>query len=444
VAIESTVQQIVAAWESSSHTLDYLLEGAFRQSNLTSAEKAQVTEQTCNWARGRGTAIYWLTQTLTKGPQSLPPPLRRKLEVTACRILFEERTPKPIIASRTVEEVKSEYGTRLAGLTNAVLRRLIADPPAWPDRKTDPVAYLAAVTSHPEWILKRWLARWEFDRVLAQAHWDNLRPALWLRWNRMRGDLDKAREVITSNELKVLAAPAFEGFFKLESPFYPIAARLVASGDFQVQDPSASLAVRLLSPKADQEIVDLCAAPGGKTTLMAQMAESPARITAVDLSAPRLATLQRTLSSLGLTGLKTVAQDARSFAEDAANQSRFDAVLLDVPCSGFGVLGRRADLRWRRQPQDMVDLIALQRELIRAASSCVKPGGILVYSTCSIEGEENQEIVHEFLAEYNNFQPDAVPAGFPTEFIIAPGEIATYSPRDQIDGAYAARLIRTH
>jgi 16S rRNA (cytosine967-C5)-methyltransferase len=119
-------------------------------------------------------------------------------------------------------------------------------------------------------------------------------------------------------------------------------------------------------------------------------------------------------------------------------------VLLDVPCSGFGVLGRRADLRWRRQPQDLPDLLTLQRELIRAASRCVKLKGILVYSTCSIEPEENQGIVHDFLAEYDNFQSEAVPAAFPTQFIIAPGEIATRSPRDQIDGAYAARLTRTH
>jgi 16S rRNA (cytosine967-C5)-methyltransferase len=443
VPLERTLQQILSHWEKSSHTLDYLLAQAFRQSDLTSVEKAQITEQASNWARGRGAASFLLTKTLPKGPQSLPPPLRRKMELTACRILFEERTPKAVIASRTVEEVKSEYGAKLAGLTNAVLRRLINDPPAWPDLNTDPAAYLAASTSHPEWIIKRWLERWDFNQVLAQGQWDNLRPAIWLRWNRLRGDLDKAREVITENELDVQTDLRFEGFFRLGGSFFPVAARIVASGEFQVQDPSASLAVRLLDPRPNQDIVDLCAAPGGKTTLIAEMSGPEARQIAVDLSAPRLASLQPSFRRLGLTGIKTVAQDARSFAQNPANQNRYDRVLLDVPCSGFGVFGRRADLRWRRQPHDLPDLVALQRELIRAASQCVKPGGILVYSTCSIEPEENQDIVHDFLSENDNFHPEAAPAAFPAQFLVALGEIATQSPRDHIDGVYAARLIRT-
>jgi 16S rRNA (cytosine967-C5)-methyltransferase len=401
-----------------------------------------VTELACNWARGRGSARYLLEKSLSKGLRSLPPPLRRILEAAICRILFEERTPKAIIASRTVEEVKSAFGPILAGMANAVLRRIVNEPPPWPDRETDPIAYLAASTSHPQWIIERWLSRWDFDHVQAQAAWDNQRPAIWLRWNRLRGELNRAQEVIEKGGLEVLPSPDFEGFFKLEGSFYPAAAQLVGRGDFQVQDPSASLAVRLLDPQPNTEIVDLCAAPGGKATLMAELTSDKALVTAVDLSASRLKLLAGTLVSRCLRNIRTVAQDAREFPQDPANAGRFDAVLLDVPCSGFGVLARRADLRWRRKLEDLPELVTLQKGLIRAGSRCVKIGGVLVYSTCSIEPQENQEIVRDFLATYDNFHPDSVPAGIPEKFIASEGEIATDSPRDRMDGAYAARLIR--
>lgn len=443
-ASDQVLLRLVASWETSSHTLDFLLDREFRRSDLSLAEKAQITEQASNWARGRGAAIHLLNQTLTRGLQSLPPPLRRTLEISVCRILFEERTPQAIIASHTVEEVKKAYGTKLAGLVNAVLRRLINEPLPWPDRQADPVAFLAASTSHPAWIIERWLERWDFDRVQAQAQWDNLRPALWLRWNRLRGGLDKARESIAAANLRVTESPDFPGFFRLKGSFYPEAAERVIAGDFQVQDPSASLAALLLDPQPGTEVVDLCAAPGGKATLMAELTGNRARITAVDLSRHRLEPLEKSLGKLGITSLETVAADAREFALDPANAGRFEAVLLDVPCSGFGVLARRADLRWRRKPEDLPELVALQKELIRAGSRCLKPGGVLIYSTCSIEPQENQGIVADFLAGFDNFQPDAIPPGIPDKFITAPGEIATDSPRDLIDGAYAARLIRTH
>ncbi len=440
--VNETLLRIISSWETTSHTLDFLLDHELQQSELKSSARAQVTEQASNWARGRGSASFLLSRYLTKGPGSLPPLLRRRLEAAVCRILFEERTPKSVIVSRAVEDIKTAFGPHLAGLANATLRRIASEPAPWPDRETDPEAYIIASTSHPAWIIERWSSRGDFSSILAQAQWDNERPVIWLRWNSLRGDTTAARNRLERSGLEVEVNADFDGFYRLKSPFYPKAAELVSSGDFQVQDPSASLAVRLLDPRPGTEIGDLCAAPGGKTTLLAQLTLNQAAITAVDSSAHRLSPLVQSLPKLGISSIDTITVDARTFASDPGNQNRFDAVLSDVPCSGFGVLARRADLRWRRKPEDLVELVSLQRELIVAGSRCVKPGGVLVYSTCSIEPQENQEIVHGFLSDFNNFRAGEIPPGIPERFICSPGEVATNSPRDHIDGVYAARLIR--
>lgn len=429
-------------WERSAHTLDYLLAQEFQGGNSGAQEKAQITDAAANWARGRGAARYLLNQKLLKPLDSLPPPLRRRLELAVCELLFEERTPQAVLVYQAVEEIKAAFGVKLAGMANAVLREIAGEPPEWPDAQTDPVAHLSAAFSHPSWMVERWLQRWGLQRTREQLAWDNQRPALWLRTNRLRGNSQWARERLRAAQVEVEVDPAFEGYFKLLSPYMPAAAELVEAGDFSVQDPSASLAVRLLDPQPGMKILDLCAAPGGKTTLIAELTGDQAQIIAVDPSADRMKRLGESLGRLGINSVQAAIRDGRKFHPARPGMGLFDAVLLDVPCSGFGVLARRADLRWRRAPGDLPRLVALQKDLMRAGSRCVGPGGALVYSTCSIEPEENEDIVNDFLRQFDNFTLDDCRLRIPDGFIVGRGQVATYSPRDRVDGIYAARLIR--
>lgn len=437
--------RILSRWEQGTRTLDFILNQELGRTELSAAEKAEVTERVSNWGRGRGAARYLLETKTKVGLSSLPHPLRRQLELTVCRLLYEERTPKPIIVSAAVEDIKQRHGTDLGKLANAILRSLAEQPLSWPDAEADPVQHLAHSTSHPPWMVARWLDRYGEDRTRAQLNWDNFRPAIWLRWNQLRGDYRAAVSILKNAQVDVRESPDFGDYFYLESSFHPGAASLVEAGHFSVQDPSASLAVRLLDPQPGMSILDLCAAPGGKTTLMAERMGDRGRIVAVDSSKDRLKQLDQSLIRLGMSSVKTVAADARSFAQNPTDYSEvqvFDAVLVDVPCSGFGVLSRRTDLRWRRMPDDLADLVSLQKNLIRAAAACTKPGGVLVYSTCSIEPEENEDIIEDFLAEFDEFSPDDHRGDIPDRFIVGPGEVATYSPRDEVDGIYAARLKR--
>lgn len=448
---------LVSLWERSGHTLDYLLKRGFARSEFSSSEKAKITDQAYGWARWRGTARFLLSKKLNRGLDSLPSKMRRCLELAVCRLLFEERTPAAIVVNQAVARIHKGFGGSLAGVANAVLREIAeltskshlhnassgeAAISAFFNPEENPADYLAVSASHPNWIVKRWLNRWGFDRTRELLRWNNERPAVWLRWNRLKGAVEKAQEILISTQVLFEEHSELKGYFRLLSMFQPSAADLVEQGWFSVQDPSAALAVYLLDPRPGQKILDLCAAPGGKTTLAAELTEDRAVIIAVDRSADRLKMLNQYLNRAGIHSVHIVVSDGRIFADTKKAQASFDAVLVDAPCTGFGVMSRRADLRWRRKPEDIPKLVTLQGELLRAGSRCVKPGGTLVYSTCSIEPEENEGVVADFLEENPHFIPDTKVQPLLRSFRLRPGEIASESPRDRIDGVYAARLIR--
>ncbi len=439
--VEKAALRIIRRWEHSSHTIDFLIEQDRRKAILPPLQRARLTEWIFTWARMRGSARFLLDKNLKQGLDSLPADLRRLLELAVCRLLQEERTPAPVIVSQAVESVKRMFNRGLAQVTNAVLREIAADDSPWPDPKKDLAGHLAYSTSHPRWIVERWLQRWDEKRTRQQLDWDNRRPEIWLRWSDLRGDPAKAKGILRDLGIEAEPDSLFPGFYRLQSPFYPQAAKAVQDGDFSVQDPSASLCVHLLDPRPGMKILDLCAAPGGKTTLIAQIIGDRGGVVAVDISEDRINTLKKSLLRLGIRRVEVLAADAVNFS--LQNQAQFDAVLVDVPCSGFGVLNRRADLRWRRKPEDFNELALLQKSLLRAAARCTRPGGVLVYSTCSIEPQENEEIVNEFLSEHSNFARDSGRLDSLTGFQTENGDLNTFSPQDGIDGVYAARIRRT-
>jgi len=434
--------RIIAAWERGTHTLDFLLDRHLKSSGLEPGQRAQITDRAANWARGRGAAKYLLEQKLRKPPSKLPEAARRLLELAVCRILFEERTPKEIIASQAVDDIRERAGNSLAGVANAVLRSLTRGDFAWPDAGEDPAGFLAATTSHPKWIIERWLSRWDYERTRQQVLWDNARPAIWMRGNRLRGDTSWPEGRLREADIDFEQHQDFDGYFKLQGSLYPDAAALVQAGDFSIQDPSASLAIRLLNPQPGMKILDLCAAPGGKTTQMAELGGNEAVIVAVDKSPHRLEKLKESMQRLGIGGVVTVAADGCTFDSQRSAFGLFDAVLVDAPCSGLGVLARRADLRWRRQPEEIAELAQLQLELLRAGSRCLRPGGCLIYSTCTIEPEENEQVVLNFIHESDSFDLDDASFNISPHFFTGPGQVLTVSPRDQVDGVFAARLMR--
>jgi 16S rRNA (cytosine967-C5)-methyltransferase len=317
-----------------------------------------------------------------------------------------------------------------AGFLNGVLRHYGRAKEATREalarlREEDP----ARGWSHPGWLVERWIARHGRERALRLLEWNNTPPRAYARVNQLRvrpGRLiERWREEDVEYDFGRWDWVEANRVFELKA--HPPLPRLGSfrEGWFYVQDPSTLLAVRLLDPKPEERVLDVCAAPGGKTALMAEAMDDDGTILALDL-APRLPRLKENCARLKLRSV--VVGEFPDDEPGAPAVGEFDRVLVDAPCSNTGVLRRRVDLRWRVRPEELERLTELQLDLLSRSALVVKPGGVLVYSTCSLEPEENRGVVDAFLAQTSDFELEEDRELFP--------------PEVQADGAYAARLRR--
>ncbi|KAJ6301794.1 hypothetical protein OIU77_016000 [Salix suchowensis] len=274
--------------------------------------------------------------------------------------------------------------------------------------------------------------------------WNNDDPSFSLRANSGKG-VTRADLVMQFNMLKVPHEVSLhlDHFVRVKTGLQSIIqAGLLKQGLCAVQDESAGLIVSVVNPQPGDSIVDCCAAPGGKTLYMASQMHGQGMLYAIDINKGRLRILKETAKLHQVDGvITTIPSDLRTFAESC--QLKSDKVLLDAPCSGLGVLSKRADLRWNRRLEDLEELKKLQEELLDAASILVKPGGVLVYSTCSIDPEENEERVDAFLLRHPEFRIDPVDRYVPPGFVTKRGFYSSDPVKHSMDGAFAARLIRT-
>ncbi len=342
--------------------------------------------------------------------------------------LKELRVPDHAAVGETVRWARRAMDPGRAGYINAVLRTIAAETDAdpFPSRDTDPVAYMTTWGSHPEWLVRRWLDRWSLHDVARLVKHDNVPPGVTVRM------LD-GREPQVSDEVELRPLPGWPGSYELVrgSP-----AAALAGNHAVIQDPAASAVVDYVGADVAGPVYDACAAPGTKAAGLAAAAGLP--VVSADTSRDRLRRAANTGSRLGLPILCAVA-DARRPPIGAAG-----TLLADVPCTGTGVLRRRPDARWRIEAPDLAQLAALQAEILDACAGAVREGGLLVYSTCSLEPEENEEQVDAFLARHPHFAreaptEDAVPDGCVTER----GDLFVRPWLTGTDGAYAARLRRS-
>jgi 16S rRNA (cytosine967-C5)-methyltransferase len=357
----------------------------------------------------------------------VPPTLQNILRLGAYQLTALDRVPPHAAVSTSVALAREAGGARAGGFVNALLRRMTREGPQNRPRGMGPLD-LAARHSHPEWLVRRWLDRFgpeDTDRLL---RWNNSRPALVIQPARAAGDAILRRFAAAG----IRTAPAPWGAGIAVSGSRPEQLPGFADGDFLVQDPAQALVTWYAGMPAGCLTYDACAAPGGKTIGLARMG---VRVLAADVSRARVARLRQNLRRAGGREFVVVADSRRPPLLDV------DAVFLDAPCLGTGTFARHPDARWRVTPDALAALIQRQAELLASAALVVRPGGLLVYSTCSLEPEENEGQVDSFLAEHAEFEretpDDALPA-----LLTSNGDLMTLPHRDRMDGAYAARLRR--
>jgi 16S rRNA (cytosine967-C5)-methyltransferase len=389
---------------------------------LSPQDRALAQELVFGVVRRRAT-LDWLIARRTDG-RTQKAGLQVLLRLGLYQLFWLDRIPDHAAVHETVALAKRHDFGPQAGFVNAVLRACLRERPAIEHELEDlkrTAPHLGH--SHPEWLCTRWEKAWGREPLLRLLEWNNTPPALYLRANTLK---TTAAGLVSrlANELVPSTLRRFDwipGDLMVEPKSLPALNSLACFRDglFYVQDPSTLLAVQLLDPRPGETILDACAAPGGKTTAIADAMQNRGTIVAEDTDATRLPLVAENCARLGVTCVQA----------GSPALSHFDRVLVDAPCFNTGVLRRRVDLRWRVTPAELQRLAALQRSLLRRAADRLKPGGALVYSTCSLEPEENRAVVDAFLAA----QP-----GFTLEIdrLLTPFT-------DGVDGAYAARLRKT-
>ena len=421
--------------------LDKLLDIELKDPDLISEDKALLYKIVHGVVRWMG-RLDWILNGFYKGQFSKAiPNLKNGLRVALYQILFLDRVPDYAAVNEAVEFVKKLQGQKPADLTNAILRNIIKNKNniRYPNPDEDLPGYLTAYYSHPSWMVKRYLKRFGREEVEKLLTFNNEKPFLTLKVNNLKVEQDEFKKLLKSVNLDYCQGKYLPEFFILKNLSNITSWEYFGKGYFSIQDESAGFACRLLDVEPGMRVLDLCAAPGGKSAYLAGLMHNEGEIIAIDRYESRLKILRKNMERLGITCVKTVETDAFDFTD-----GKFDRVLTDVSCSGSGTLRKKPDIKWKHDLLDLRRMSELQYKLLEKASTLVNDGGYIVYSTCSIEPEENFGIVGKFLENHNEFKLGDISNRFPQELIDENGCIQTLPHVHKSDGAFAAKLIKNN
>ncbi|HEU4566185.1 MAG TPA: 16S rRNA (cytosine(967)-C(5))-methyltransferase RsmB [Gemmatimonadaceae bacterium] len=412
-----------------------LLDPAFeiRVAPLDARDRRWTQELVFGTLRRRSVLDAHLSARVRGGLARLDPDLIDLLRLGAYQLLHMGSVPPYAAIAQTVELAKERHGIGASKLVNAVLRRLDRErdqlalqPPA------DPIDALAVTYSHPRWLVARWVGRWgaaDTERLLAA---NNTEPPTVLRPYGVV--CEQLEAMLEGTGVPVREVPLVRDSIELGSGVSLTELGAFRQGLFFVQDPGATLVTKYAAIPAGATVADLCAAPGGKAL---ELARSARLVIAADRSAGRVQRMLQNFARVDARNLRAIVADARHPAIEPV-----DAVLVDVPCTGTGTFRRHPDARWRLKVSDLAVMGALQRSIIRAAAAVVRPGGLLIYSTCSLEPEENDAQVESFLAEHPGWTLEPPPEGAVPASVLDAGRLRVLPQRHGVDGAFAARLRR--
>ena len=413
-----------------------LLDASFdrRTARFDARDRRWTRELVYGSLRRRSVIDAYLQARIKGGVGRVDADLLELLRLGTYQLLFMGSVPAYAAIGQTVELAKGRHGIGASKLVNAVLRRLDRDRESLAlPQLDDPIEALALELSHPVWIVARWAARWGIEETRRLLSANNTEAPLIARpVHLVREQLEASLE---ESGVHVEDAPLSRDSLVLAGPITSLSElSAFRKGQFHLQDPASTMVTVYAAVPSGASVADVCAAPGGKSV---ELARSAGVVFASDLSFPRLRRVQENVTRLELDNVFSYVADARHPAT-----REVDFVLLDAPCTGTGTFRRHPDARWRLKPSDLAVLSALQRSLLKCAADRVRVGGHLVYSTCSIEPEENDAAVELFLREHANWRLEPPPAGTVPASVIDGGYLRVLPQTHGTDGAFAARLRR--
>ncbi|WP_319420257.1 16S rRNA (cytosine(967)-C(5))-methyltransferase [Pleurocapsa sp. FMAR1] len=370
-----------------------------------------------------------------------PPDLRIILHLGLYQLRYLNRIPTSAAVNTSVELAKANGIPRLSGVVNGLLRGYVRkaesrDPLQLPD---NPITRLGIQHSFPDWIVETWLEQLPIEEVNRLLAWFNQSPKIDLRVNILQTTIEEVESAFKAADISINRIPGLPQGLRLESAGAVTDLPGYKQGWWVIQDSSAQLVTHLLDPQPGETIIDACAAPGGKTTHIAELMGDNGHIIAGDRAAKRLNKVRENAARLHLQSIQIEVGDSCDKSEFA---NIADRVLLDAPCSGLGTLHKRPDIRWRQTSQAIEELFELQRKLLEQAATWVKPKGILVYATCTLNILENEKVIQSFLEQHSNWSIQSPTDEITKSWATSEGWIKVYPHRHDMDGFFMVRLER--
>lgn len=434
-----TAVKLLSRYESSDSYIDKLLEAELRRSELSAADRALVTELVNGCVRWQSRLDWILTGFYHGEFAKCLPIVKNSMRIALYQMLFLSKIPPPAAINESVELVKRLKGDRHAGIVNGVLRNILRNLQniRYPGKEENVALAHSILYAHPQWIVKRYLDRYGDAETEALLASNNHRPMLTLRVNTLRTTREAVEAFLQEHDIKYDVSTVHPMSIRINSLRDVRSTPLFEEGQVAIQDASASLAVQLAAPQPGMTVYDLCSAPGSKAVYAAELMQNTGRIVALEKYESKLRYIEENAERAGITIIEPLHGDAREFVPDALA----DLVLVDAPCTGLGTLSKKPDIKWRRDVDDIRKMAVIQRSILDHAATLVRVGGALVYSTCTIEPEENTGVINAFLADNPSFELDPADAYVAAEAVVD-GMVQTLPHRHACDGAFAARLRR--
>ncbi|MBN1578616.1 MAG: 16S rRNA (cytosine(967)-C(5))-methyltransferase RsmB [Chitinispirillaceae bacterium] len=433
------ILRIMTAYDKRPGNPERLIDHALGGLHIDHRDRRLIFEIVYGIVRRRATLDYLIDRHVTDEKNRDDHLLRRILRIGLYQLLYLDRIPDHAAVNETVELAKAgERSKNFAGTINAVMRTLIKNKKQieYPDPQKDLAGRLAVEFSHPKWMVERWLRHFGLANTRGLLTYNNEKPPVFLRrslrkMTRRQFEADVRLICDTAGGYRDL-------YYRLKKALLPENIQLIRQGFCNVQAPSSGWVAALLDVKQGDRIIDICSAPGGKSALMAEMAGDSGMVCACEVSFKRLRMVVEIINAMNLWNIHPLVCDGAL----PPFRGIFDKVLLDAPCTATGVLHRHPEARWIRTAHDITRLAKVQAMLLDAAATLVGGGGSIVYATCSLEPEENEQQIERFLADHPQFELDSCPEAVPQKFIDNRGFLSITPYEHHMDGMFAARLRR--
>lgn len=447
ITAREAAMDILTQIEQEQAYSNLLLNQTLQKLKLEKQDAGLVTELVYGTMQRLNTIDYYLERFVAKGVHKLQPWVRSLLRMSFYQLYYLDRIPVHAIVNEAVNLAKKRGHQGISGMVNGVLRNIHRNQETLTLPSNLPAAERISLQhSHPQWMVKRWIKQYGEDVTEQICASNNMAPHSSVRVNVLKANREQLLAELAAAEFEARPSLLAPSGVIIESGGNMAHTRWFESGDLSIQDESSMLVAEMVDPKPGMKVLDCCAAPGGKTTHLAEKMDDQGEIVANDVHPHKEQLIRQQADRLGLSSIRTVLHDAKDLSKQYSKGS-FDRILLDAPCSGLGVIRRKPDAKWTKKPQDIAEVAVLQYDILCSVAELLSKDGVLVYSTCTMEEEENAGLVRRFLSNHPQFRLVITPPAFLSEaaqqaVFTSEGMLQVLPHHFHSDGFFIARLQR--